>query len=109
MSEPISIDDPRLRSVCEYCSGYTLMDPRGNCMACGAPKKPPDEPNVIIKEKTVYVREPYPVQPNWGYGMASTNMVVGVYSSEGPMHWGDHQPSYSVMSTSDFDVSWSSG
>lgn len=26
------------RTFCEYCHGYTKMDDRGNCVACGAPK-----------------------------------------------------------------------
>lgn len=28
------------RSICEYCHGYTEIDKRGNCCACGAPKLP---------------------------------------------------------------------
>ena len=28
------------REFCEYCHGYTKTNNRGNCIACGAPKKP---------------------------------------------------------------------
>jgi len=28
------------RAMCDYCTSYSLMDARGNCCCCGAPRRP---------------------------------------------------------------------
>jgi len=28
------------RAVCDYCTSFSLMDMRGNCCCCGAPRHP---------------------------------------------------------------------